>query len=264
MDNLPDLDPTDTRPINHQIAAVLRDAIESGKLAPGTVVPGENTLMTRYGVARWTAREALALLANSGLITKIPKVGTFVRDPGRLERKPRRYRRHKTTGEFAADARAAGLNPDIEAHSRRTKADDNIARRLALKPGAAVMRTDYRFLADGRPIQTSVSYEPLDLTKNTPIQRPEEGPLAGAGVIARMDSIGVTITRVVEEVTIRPPSPDETDALHIPSGVHVFALQRTFHTDTRPVETADIVIPGDRYALVYEFRVTEDDTPESV
>jgi GntR family transcriptional regulator len=74
-----------------------------------------------------------------------------------------------------------------------------------------------------------------------------------------MDSVGVMITRVVEEVTIRPPRPDEVTSLDIPSGVHVFDILRTFATDERPVETANIVIPGDRYALVYAFRVTEDE-----
>src|SRR5215475_14185691 len=88
--NLPDLDPADARPLNQQIAAALRTSIESGGLAPGARVPGENTLMARYGVSRWTAREALATLANAGLITKVPKVGTFVHSQLRLERRSRR------------------------------------------------------------------------------------------------------------------------------------------------------------------------------
>ena len=40
-----------------------------------------------------------------------------------------------------------------------------------------------------------------------------------------------------------------------------FDIQRTFFTEERPVKTARIVIPGDRYSLVYTFRVTEDDDP---
>ncbi|RZU50715.1 GntR family transcriptional regulator [Krasilnikovia cinnamomea] len=261
MERLPDLDPADPRPIHQQIAARVREAIESGVLQPGDRVPGENLLMTRYAVSRWTAREALALLANSGLITKVPKVGTFVRDQRRLQRKPRRYRRQRGTAEFATEARAAGLHPDIEADSRVVEAAEDIAARLEIPAGTEVMRTEYRFLADGRPIQLATSFEPFDLTRDTPIERPEEGPLAGTGVITRMDSIGVEITRVAEEVSTRLPSPGETEALRVPSGVPVFCIHRTFSTDQRPVEIADIVIPGDRYALTYEFRVTEDDDP---
>ena len=261
MQELPDLDPADTRPVNQQIADRVREAIESGALAAGARVPGENTLMERYGVARWTAREALASLANSGLITKVPRVGTFVRDQRRLVRRPRRYRRRKQTSEgpFATEVRDANMAPAIEADSSRIEAPADIATRLEIEPGTEVMCTHYRFLADGRPIQASTSYEPLDLTAGTAVELPEQGPLAGTGVITRMDNIGAEITRVVEEVTVRPPRPDEVSSLDIPSGVHVFDIIRTFATDERPVETANIVIPGDRYALVYEFRVTDDD-----
>lgn len=73
-----------------------------------------------------------------------------------------------------------------------------------------------------------------------------------------MDSIGVQITRVVEEVTVRPPRPEEVVSLDIPRGVHVFDILRTLATDERPVETANIVIPGDRYALVYAFNIPDD------
>ena len=259
MQELPDLDPADARPVNQQIADRLREGIESGVLAAGSRVPGENTLMARYGVARWTAREALASLAGGGLITKIPKVGTFVRGQRRLERRPRRYRRRKkAAGPFATDARIAGMDPDIEADSRVIQAPADVAERLGLEPAAEVMCTRYRFLADGKPVQASISYEPRAITGGTPVELPEEGPLAGVGVITRMDSIGVEITRVMEEVTIRPPRPAEVVSLDIPSGVHVFDILRTFAADERPVETANIVIPGDRYALVYAFRVTED------
>lgn len=257
---LPHLGQDDTRPLNQQIADVLRLEIESGRLPPGARVPGENTLMSTYGVARWTAREALAVLARSGLITKVPGTGTFVREQRRLERRPRRYRRRSQhAAPFATDVRAANMSPLIEAESVRVEAPSEIAEVLDLDVGEAVMRTQYRFLADGKPVQTSVSYEPLSLTTGTDIEVPEEGPLAGAGVVARMDSIGVGIIRVSEEIAIRPPRSDEVASLLIPDGVHVFDIQRTFFTEERPVETARIVIPGDRYSLVYTFRVTEDD-----
>jgi GntR family transcriptional regulator len=35
----------------------------------------------------------------------------------------------------------------------------------------------------------------------------------------------------------------------------VLTITRTYHTSERPVETADIVLPVERYALVYEIPV---------
>lgn len=261
MHQLPALPPDDERPLYVQIGAVLQHAIESGEMVAGERVPGENTLMEHYGVARETARKALEELAKAGLITKVRGSGTFVREERRLIRKPRRYRRHKQLGEFATDALAAGRDPNVQATSVQVAATPKVAERLAVEPGAPVMRTDYLFLADGQPIQSSISYEPLDVTGGTEVEYPEEGRFANTGVITRLDTIGVHVTRVSEGVTVRPPRAAEVEALNIEPGVHVFCIQRTFSTDERPVEIADIIIPGDRYSLSYEFRVTDGDDP---
>ncbi len=210
-------------------------------MEPGERVPGENSLMDHYGVARETARKALDELAKAGLITKVRGSGTYVREERRLTRKPRRYRRQKQLGEFATDAMDAGRDPNVQASSVHVVATSKVAERLAIRAGDPVMKTEYLFLADGEPIQSSISYEPLELTGGTEVEFPEEGRYANAGVIPRMDAIGAHITHVTEEVTVRPPRAAEVNALRIESGVHVFCIRRTFRTDQRPVETADII-----------------------
>ncbi|WP_432974535.1 GntR family transcriptional regulator [Dactylosporangium sp. CA-233914] len=50
------------QPHYRRIAAELRELIESGELAVGTRLPSEAALAERYGVARGTARQALAAL----------------------------------------------------------------------------------------------------------------------------------------------------------------------------------------------------------
>ena len=70
--------PQDT-PRYRQIAAELRSAIERGEYPPGTRLPGENALMQDYGVARMTARQALAVLINEGLAVSRKGAGVFVR-----------------------------------------------------------------------------------------------------------------------------------------------------------------------------------------
>jgi DNA-binding GntR family transcriptional regulator len=256
--DLPSLNMDESRPIHIQIADRLAAAIEDGTYLPGERFPGENSLIRGYDVSRGTAREALRLLADRGLIRTKAKIGTFVRDDRSLVRKPRRYRR-SSSAPFATDVRQAGLNPDIEATTTVVEADPDTAARLSLAPGAMTVRTVYRFLADGAPIQLSVSHEPYNLTQGTPVHAPEKGPMAGQGVVARLDSIGVHIDHVTEEVTVRPPRGTEVADLDIPKGVHVFLIKRTFEAAGRPVEIADIVIPTDRYSLLYRFTVTDDE-----
>jgi hypothetical protein len=61
-----------------------------------------------------------------------------------------------------------------------------------------------------------------------------------------MDAIDQRVTEVVERVTTRAPRPHETDTLAIAAGVRVLCMVRTHYAGPTPVETADIVGPGDR------------------
>lgn len=62
-----------------KIAADLRAQIERGDLAPGEALPSESALVERYGVARGTARQALAALETAGLVEAQHGKGRFVR-----------------------------------------------------------------------------------------------------------------------------------------------------------------------------------------
>ncbi|WP_243717521.1 UTRA domain-containing protein [Actinomadura darangshiensis] len=84
---------------------------------------------------------------------------------------------------------------------------------------------------------------------------PEEGPYAGAGVTARMDAIGQTVKLATEVVTARAVLAGEAEQLDEPMGSIVMVIQRTYATDDRPVETADILVPVDRYELAYVIPV---------
>jgi DNA-binding GntR family transcriptional regulator len=62
-----------------QIAAVLRDRIESGEYQPGQRLPSINALMQEYGVAHLTANKALRLLITEGLAEVSPGMGYYVK-----------------------------------------------------------------------------------------------------------------------------------------------------------------------------------------
>lgn len=65
-------------PIYQQIATILRGQIERGEIAPGRPVPSETQLMQRYEVARLTARKAVRVLADEGLVEVVPGRGSYV------------------------------------------------------------------------------------------------------------------------------------------------------------------------------------------
>jgi len=68
-----------TVPQYRSMATDLRTMIETGELRPGDAVPSESALAERYGVARGTARHALAELEGAGLVESIHGKGRFVR-----------------------------------------------------------------------------------------------------------------------------------------------------------------------------------------
>jgi GntR family transcriptional regulator len=248
----------DTSPAYLRIAAQLRAQITSGELAPGDQLPTETELMAEHGVSRTVAKWAISTLKGDGLVEGRRGSGVYVRSVRRIVResasRDARTRGGATTSPFARDTAAAGHHGGWEHHSAHEKADATVAARLSITPGDPVMRTSYRFLADDAPIQLSTSWEPLAVTGGTPVEWPEDG--AAVGVVARMDHIGVRIDETTERITARTATADERERLNLPArGAYVMVVERTYRAGGRPVETADIVFPGDRYELVYRIPV---------
>lgn len=244
-------------PAYQLIAKDLRTQILAGTLQEGDRLPSESELMADYGVSRIVVRQAVEVLVNEGLVAKKQGQGSFVRPTVPPHRRiiGNFYGQRPTDSPFATSARASGQVPEWEYQSRETTATKAIAARLGVEPGADVMRTSYTFFGDGEPVMISTSYEPLDLTRGTPIQQPEGGPVAG--VVPRMDSIGKRITHVVEDVHARSARPHEEEALKVSAGTPVMAIERTYYADDDAVETADIVVAADKYVLSYRIPLPE-------
>jgi DNA-binding GntR family transcriptional regulator len=68
-----------------QVAARLRKDILSGRIRPGQRLPSERTLRQEYDIGRETARRAVALLRNEGLVVVDRGHGVVVREQPELE-----------------------------------------------------------------------------------------------------------------------------------------------------------------------------------
>jgi len=78
MSSEPAYDPLGAVPRYLQIARILRARIESGALEPDRPIPSEKAVEQEFGVARQTARHAVALLREWGLVQTVPGLGTYV------------------------------------------------------------------------------------------------------------------------------------------------------------------------------------------
>lgn len=73
------IDRRSDRAVYRQLADILRAQITDGTLTPGAHLPSELRLSQDYGIARSTARQAIALLRAEGLVTAEGRKGYVVR-----------------------------------------------------------------------------------------------------------------------------------------------------------------------------------------
>ena len=74
----PTVDPDSATPVYMQVANILRARIESGELLPDRPVPSESQLQQEFGVARGTARKAIGVLREEGLVVTVMGRGSYV------------------------------------------------------------------------------------------------------------------------------------------------------------------------------------------
>jgi len=250
------IDPTSDRPVYKQIADLLRAAIRSGELGPGSRVPSEQELIDAHGVARGTIRQAVRLLASEGLVEVQHGRGAFVRDRPPVRRlghdRFAREKREQGKAGYLADLESQGREPGVEViEVGQSKASEEVAMLLGIKPGADVLVRRRRYLADGMPMQTASSYIPWELADGTRMTQADTGP---GGIYARLEEAGHRLKRFTEDVAARMPTEEEGRTLQLGAGVPVIRLVRTaYDSDDRAVEVCDTVMAADRYLLSYEL-----------
>lgn len=256
MLQLGQIDRADDKPPYRQIAGMLRDAISSGQLTAGERLPSEAALIDHFGVARMTVRQAVQELRSEGLAVSEHGRGVFVRPAPQIRRlaSDRFARRHRASGKaaFTVEAEKSGYTPKVDNITvTRQRPNSTVAERLRLTPDDEVVVRSRRYLADGRPIETAISYIPAAFAQNTKIEQVDTGP---GGIYARLEEAGHTLARFTEEVGARMPTPEERRALQLATGAPVLTVVRTaYDSDGVAVEVCDTVKVASAYLLEYNF-----------
>ncbi|WP_033303908.1 GntR family transcriptional regulator [Nocardiopsis alkaliphila] len=248
-------------PVYREIAEELRERIRSGRYADGDRLPGENSLMERYGVARATARQALSVLINEGLAVAVRGSGVYVR----LFRPLRRHGARRLSKESWGSGRAIWqTDSDTRGYEveglviEEVTPAEHVLRILELPEGATVLRRSRRYLVDGRPVQSAVSHLSPHLWEGREdseaarrIRAHDSGP---GGIYARLTELGHTPAHFTEEIRARMPTPEESVELELFPGTPVLEMARTALTGHhRPVEFNEIIMDGSAYVLQYDF-----------
>lgn len=243
-------------PMYLRVAEGIRARIESGELTPGTRLPSVAEISAEWGCSSSVATAAYKLLTQEGLTVSRHGAGHYVRSTDTPELLVRRHRKRSEDSPFAQGAAEQGAVGTWRHESTTEQASEAVAARLGIDPGSVVMHTSYVYLADDEPVQLAESWEPLALTGQSLVALPEVGPYAGVGVAARMRVLGIEVGDPVEKTRARMATRAEAQALGMTPPGPVLAIERTYYDQSagRAVETADVVMRGDRWVAVYGER----------
>lgn len=175
------------------IADRLRDEIARGHHPTGARLPTEAALAARFGVNRHTVRQALAALADEGLVRSRRGAGVFVLGPPVDYPLGRRVRFHRA---IAVAGRVPGRQID---YVTTRPADLTETEALRLDPDAAVHVAEGVSLVDGQAVALFRSVFPAARLPDLPAALQQ-----GGGVTAALARCGIgDYTRAQTRITAR-------------------------------------------------------------
>jgi GntR family transcriptional regulator len=224
------------------VRRVLTARISAGQLRPGQRLGAERALAADLGVSRATLRQALAVLADSGVVRRVPGRGggTFVsqdkieRDTSRVVGIPALLRSQGVVA--GTRVISAGLSA----------AEEPVARALGLRAGDLVVDLLRIRLADGSPIVVEHARFPADRFLGL-----LELPLGGSVYELLEAHFGARPAEAVEQIEVVTASPDEAQVLDVQAGSPLLAITRTTtDPDGVPMEFSQDLFRGDRIRIV--------------
>ena len=237
------------------IAADLRDLISNGKLRPGDRLPTEPELRERYGVSRNTARDAVKLLVNEGLVLTRPGRGggTVVRDRARLTYFASRAEQigglRGESDAFFGEAIAQGRAPSQTITVMTTEPPAEIAALLGLgEEEMAVLRRCVRSV-DGVKNSLQDSWYPANLADAVPELLRRHDIVQGTTRL--LNERGFVQVAYLDQNSARMPTGEEYRLLELEVGTPVFEHRRTGYTADRPLRVSVNIFAGDRTIVAY-------------
>ncbi|MQS13913.1 GntR family transcriptional regulator [Streptomyces kaniharaensis] len=243
-------------PKYQRLAADLRRRIAEGEFTADAALPVESELERQYGVARNTVRLAVDVLVNEGRLVRLQGKGTYLREHPVLDHRaygpslppaPRDCLA-VPTAVYLGEAAEAGreLGTDFEMMIVRARVD--IAERLGLRPGEAiVVRRQLRML-DREPYSIEESHYRAGLAAGTPLMEPD--PVEG-GDEAVLAALGRTEIGAVDHLVARMPGPEEAQWFQGGPGVPLMVQTRVTYDRRGPVRVIETRYSADRSRLVY-------------
>jgi len=215
-------------PLYRVVKRSLLQAIESGAFPPGETLPSEAEIAGQMGISIGTLRRAVDELAAEHILVRRQGRGTFVAT----------HNTDRFLFQFFHVERDDGRRdaPVVDLVSfERTRADDEPAQALQLRPGDPVIQVENRLRLQGRAVIYDRLTLPATLFKGLTEKRFRERP----STIYQLyqSDFGITVVRAQERARARAADRNVARVLGLAVGVPVMQVNRTALTfGDRPVE----------------------------
>jgi GntR family transcriptional regulator len=222
-----------------QLASILRRQIAAGVLRAGDQLPSEAQLCAQFGVSPMTVRRVINLLAEHGVVEAYQGKGTFVKA---LSIGEATFRLEELSDHLTGQTDT--VVKMLEA--RVVRADERVARKLALDPGMRVIFIRRLLLSQQVPILYHRDFLLYD-----PKQPVVEGDLTITSLEGLFRGVSGGNLRYgdlnIEPVVLRE---EEASLLQMPVDTPAFSLEHTFFGfDNHPISWGWFVCRADRFKL---------------
>lgn len=228
------------QPAFRQVAQRIAEQIAVGDLAPGARIPAERKLADRYGISRMTARAAVELLAQRGLVERKDRAGTFVAQP-------KVSVSLSTTAGLSDQFRGVGIRPGAKVVRARTgragAMPADVVSALGIPPEARVHQLIRQRTGNGEPLVLEESYFPASRFPGL-----LENDLTGYSIYGLLERrYGHRLLRFRQEIELVQLDPERARTLESRPDVMAFRVTRTaWNAHEVPVEFARDYYRGDR------------------
>lgn len=249
-----------------RIADDLRIKIEQGGLRAGDSLPTLHEIMRDYETSMASARAAVALLKQQGLVVGGRGVAPRVRPkPRRIERSSERHQAEKDLVRQPEDVRRGhGLAEDdigdsldqfsFEPRYSIAPADIDLADAFRVPEGTTLLRREYihRDKRTGALDAKSISWLLSDIVSANPkIPDLKEAAWPG-GTMHQLYTVGIEVDHVIDYVTAAMPTTVEIEDWNLVAGTPLLLVRRvSIDSNERVVEVSDAQYPADRTMLTF-------------
>ena len=235
-------------PAYAQLADILRSAIAQGAYPPGARLPAESALAKTHGVSAMTARQAVSVLEEEGLVRRVQGRGTYVKKIG------------VATSSFSLDGLAAVFpeSDDLTVRIVRATVKNSAGEEkkiLGVEPHQPVIMVERVILRDGEPYTLHVSFARFDPRSPS--------------VESMLDTVVLTDLMFLEgdsnfkrgSMHLMPTSIDarEAELLQLEEGGIVFKLEHRFYDfDDNPAAYGWFLVSHKKMPLISKIGIWDE------